>query len=53
MSAALGQVTVAVGNLEEVGTAVGETEPERAARALLARAWSWPSSSRARPGCWP
>jgi 5-dehydro-2-deoxygluconokinase len=37
MSAALGQVTVAVGNLEEVGTAVGETEPERAARALLAR----------------
>ncbi len=32
---ALPQVTVAVGNLDEALTAVGETEPERAARALL------------------
>ncbi len=32
---ALGQVTVAVGNREECRIAVGETEPERAADALL------------------
>lgn len=32
----LGQVTVAVGNREECAMAVGETEPERAAAALLA-----------------
>jgi len=32
----LGQVTVAVGNREECEVAVGETEPERAADALLA-----------------
>lgn len=31
----LGRVTLAVGNLEECGIAVGETEPERAADALL------------------
>jgi 5-dehydro-2-deoxygluconokinase len=31
----LGQVTVAVGNLDEMRTAVDEVEPERAARALL------------------
>ena len=31
----LGQVTVAVGNREECEVAVGETEPERAADALL------------------
>jgi 5-dehydro-2-deoxygluconokinase len=36
-SAALALVTVAVGNLEEVGTALGETEPQRAAAALLDR----------------
>lgn len=34
---ALEQVTVAVGNLDECETAVGETDPERAADALLAR----------------
>jgi 5-dehydro-2-deoxygluconokinase len=32
----LGQVTVAVGNLEECEVAVGESDPERAADALLA-----------------
>ena len=32
----LGQVTVAVGNREECEVAVGETEPDRAADALLA-----------------
>jgi 5-dehydro-2-deoxygluconokinase len=32
---ALPNVTVAVGNLDEVETAVGETDPEKAARALL------------------
>jgi len=32
---ALANVTVAVGNLDEAETAVGETEPERAAQALL------------------
>jgi 5-dehydro-2-deoxygluconokinase len=32
---ALANVTVAVGNLDEVETAVGETDPERAAHALL------------------
>lgn len=32
----LGQVTVAVGNREECAMAIGETEPERAADALLA-----------------
>jgi 5-dehydro-2-deoxygluconokinase len=37
MTRALAHVTVAVGNLDEVSTAVGETEPEAAARALLAR----------------
>lgn len=31
----LGQVSVAVGNREECAMAIGETEPERAARALL------------------
>ena len=34
---ALEQVTVAVGNLEECGVAVGETDPHRAADALLER----------------
>jgi len=34
---ALTQVTVAVGNLDEMRTAVDEVEPERAARALLER----------------
>jgi len=32
---ALANVTVAVGNLDEAETAVGETDPDRAARALL------------------
>ncbi|UFU08471.1 5-dehydro-2-deoxygluconokinase [Ruania halotolerans] len=36
MQRALAQVTVAVGNSEECEVAVGETEPERAADALLA-----------------
>jgi 5-dehydro-2-deoxygluconokinase len=36
VAAALPQVTVAVGNLEECETAVGEREPEAAAKALLA-----------------
>ncbi len=35
--AALAQVTVAVGNLTECAVAVGESEPDRAADALLAR----------------
>jgi 5-dehydro-2-deoxygluconokinase len=35
IQAALPHVTVAVGNLDECETAVGETEPRRAARALL------------------
>lgn len=35
--AALAQCTVAIGNREECRIAVGETEPERAARALLER----------------
>ena len=35
--AALAQCTVAIGNREECQVAVGETEPERAARALLDR----------------
>ncbi len=35
--AAIGQVTVAVGNLEECEIAVGETDPDRAADALLER----------------
>jgi 5-dehydro-2-deoxygluconokinase len=35
VAAALPHVTVAVGNLDEVNTAVGETDPERAGRALL------------------
>ena len=34
---ALGQVTVAVGNREECAVAVGETDPQRAADALLER----------------
>jgi 5-dehydro-2-deoxygluconokinase len=37
IDAALVHVTVAVGNLDEMRTAVDETEPERAARALLDR----------------
>lgn len=37
VSAALGQVTVAVGNREECEVAVGETDPDRAADALLDR----------------
>jgi 5-dehydro-2-deoxygluconokinase len=37
VTSALAHVTVAVGNVDEVSTAVGETDPERAARALLAR----------------
>jgi 5-dehydro-2-deoxygluconokinase len=37
MTRALAHVTVAVGNIDEVSTAVGETDPERAARVLLAR----------------
>jgi 5-dehydro-2-deoxygluconokinase len=37
LSAALEQVTVAVGNLEECFTAVGERDPHRAADALLER----------------
>jgi 5-dehydro-2-deoxygluconokinase len=36
VAAALPQVTVAVGNLDECETAVGEGEPEAAAKALLA-----------------
>jgi 5-dehydro-2-deoxygluconokinase len=36
VAAALPQVNVAVGNLDEVLTAVGESDPDRAARALLA-----------------
>ncbi len=35
IAAALPLVTVAVGNLDEAETAVGETDPDRAARALL------------------
>jgi 5-dehydro-2-deoxygluconokinase len=37
VAAALPHVTVAVGNLEECQTAVGENEPEAAAKALLAQ----------------
>jgi len=37
MGSALEHVTVAVGNREECGVAVGETQPERAADALLER----------------
>jgi 5-dehydro-2-deoxygluconokinase len=37
IAAALPKVTVAVGNLDEAHTAVGETDPLQAARALLAR----------------
>jgi 5-dehydro-2-deoxygluconokinase len=37
ISRALGQVTVVVGNQEECEVAVGETEPDRAADALLER----------------
>ncbi|MFT4306062.1 MAG: 5-dehydro-2-deoxygluconokinase [Microbacterium sp.] len=37
ISRALGKATVAVGNLEECGVAVGETDPHRAADALLER----------------
>lgn len=37
VAAALGKVTVAVGNKEECQVAVGETEPHRAADALLER----------------
>ncbi|MBD2759468.1 5-dehydro-2-deoxygluconokinase [Yimella sp. cx-573] len=37
VSAALDQVTVAVGNLEECEIAVGERDPQRAGRALLDR----------------
>ncbi|MBC9955528.1 5-dehydro-2-deoxygluconokinase [Yimella sp. cx-51] len=37
VSAALDQVTVAVGNLEECEIAVGERDPQRAGRALLHR----------------
>ena len=37
VSSALEQVTVAVGNIEECDVAVGETDPERAADALLDR----------------
>jgi 5-dehydro-2-deoxygluconokinase len=37
VAAALPHVTVAVGNLDEANTAVGETDPEKAARALLDR----------------
>jgi 5-dehydro-2-deoxygluconokinase len=37
VTAALPHVTVAVGNLDEANTAVGETDPEQAARALLDR----------------
>ena len=37
VAAALPLVTVAVGNLDEVLTAVGETDPQLAARALLAQ----------------
>jgi 5-dehydro-2-deoxygluconokinase len=37
VAAALPHVTVAVGNLEECQTAVGESEPEAAAKALLAQ----------------
>jgi 5-dehydro-2-deoxygluconokinase len=37
VAAALPHVTVAVGNLDEANTAVGETDPEQAARALLDR----------------
>jgi 5-dehydro-2-deoxygluconokinase len=37
VEAALSHVTVAVGNLDEAETAVGETDPDRAARALLER----------------
>jgi 5-dehydro-2-deoxygluconokinase len=36
VASALRHVNVAVGNLDEVRTAVGETDPEKAARALLA-----------------
>ncbi len=36
VTAALPQVNVAVGNLDEAATAVGESDPDRAARALLA-----------------
>ena len=36
-SDALEQSTVAIGNLEECRVAVGETDPDRAARALLDR----------------
>jgi 5-dehydro-2-deoxygluconokinase len=37
LAAVLGQVTVAVGNTDECQTAVGESEPHRAADALLER----------------
>jgi len=37
VAGALGHVTVAVGNLDEMRTAVDEIEPDRAARALLER----------------
>ena len=50
---ALEHVTVAVGNLDETDTAVGEREPRAAAPACASAAWSWRSSSRARRACWP
>ena len=51
---ALEHVTVAVGNREECEVAVGETDPQRAADALLERGLEilQPSSSRAPGGCW-
>ena len=51
---ALPYVTVAVGNLDECDTAVGEREPARGrGGAARRRASSWPSSSRARRACSP
>ena len=45
-----GAVTVAVGNLDECHTAVGERDPYRAAPALLRAGSSWRWSSRAPKG---
>ena len=51
---ALPYVDVAVGNLDECETAVGEREPYAAARrAARPRGSRWRSSSRARRACWP
>ena len=51
MRRALPHVTVAVGNLDECDTAVGEREPRRPRGRCASAASSWRSSSRARRAC--